>query len=130
MPSFILKADPQRDAYIEWSTVVDAPTDVGDRAYFLTKNAEDRMARADEAGTSARYFDWLPPEEQAGGWVDPYLIYEGAGTLPRERLGDVFDLLVADPDARIPDEWLHQWEDVEQWPAVASAPAPTERNRP
>ena len=114
MPRFIIKVSPDRDAYVEWSTVVDAPVSVGNRAAYAAEHGEDRLRRTDEAGTSARYFDWLLPEEQAGGWVDPYLICEGAGTLPRERLGDVFDLLVADPDARIPDEWCTKWEDVEQ----------------
>ena len=117
MPRFIIKVSPDRDAYVEWSTVVDAPVSVGNRAAYAAEHGEDRLRRTDEAGTSARFFDWLPPEEQEGGWADPVLVCTSRGgfpaALPRVRLGDVFDLIMADPGAHIPDHWLTQWKDAE-----------------
>lgn len=113
MPQFIIKADRERDAYIEWSTVVDAPVAIGTRADFLAESAEERMARTDAQGTSARGYNWLPPTQQEGGWDDDGLIYMQRGTLPRSRLGDLFDLLDADINAEVPDEWLTPFEDEE-----------------
>lgn len=106
MPRFIVKVAPDRDAYLEWSTVVDAPVSVGVRDAFVAEYGEERVARADVAGTSARYFHWLPPVEQAGGWGDPGLLCGGFRVLPRARLGDVFDAVMADEMFEVPDEWL------------------------
>ena len=107
MPQFIIKADRERDAYIEWSTVVEAPIAIGTRADFVAESAEERMARTDTQGTSARWYDWLPPTQQEGGWDDHEgLIYMQRGFLPRSRFGDLYDLLSADINAEVPDEWL------------------------
>lgn len=51
MPTYIVKPNPDRDLYVEWSTVVENLTGVGTRAQI--GGAEDRMARADETGSSA-----------------------------------------------------------------------------
>ena len=110
MPQFIIKVDPKRDAYIEWSTVVDAPVSIGTRAYYAARDGDERLQRADMAGTTARYFDWLPHAQQAGGWDDYGLIYGQDGSrgmwLPRARFGDLYDLLDTDINAQAPTEWL------------------------
>lgn len=117
MPRFILKATPDRDAYIEWSTVVDAPVGIGTRAEYAAVFGESRMARTDRNGTSAKWFDARHGELEEGGWADESLIVmEGAeqpGHLPRERLGDLYDLLSADINAPIPADWIEPFDDDE-----------------
>ena len=61
MPSFILKAAPDADVYVEWSTVVDNLTGVG----TSTSWPADRIARADATGTSCK-----DPDYRFGGWDD------------------------------------------------------------
>lgn len=111
MPRFIMKVAPDRDAYIEWSTVVDAPVSIGTRAAYAAEHGEERLARTDTQGTSAAYSDKLPPTEQDGGWDDWGQIYMQRGKLRRARFGDVFDLLAADINAEIPGEWLEPFAD-------------------
>ena len=110
MPRYILKATRDRDAYIEWSTVVDAAVSFGTRADYVAQFGEERIARTDTNGTSAMFFDWLSGPEQAGGWDDDELIVmEGSevpGVMPRERLGDLYDLLINDVIAKIPAAWV------------------------
>src|SRR5574338_79451 len=54
MPSYIVKAAPDEDLYCEWSTIVDAPTWLGDREGLIESGfAQDRIERADQSGTSA-----------------------------------------------------------------------------
>lgn len=85
MPGYIVKASPDEDFYVIWSTVVDNITFSGTRdeilAYELETlgsmqhinpehRPEGRIARADATGTSAMW-----PEENAGpdkylGWND------------------------------------------------------------
>lgn len=116
----IIKVAKDRDAYIEWSSVVEAPVAFGTREDFLTyRGAEprgwiaSRFDRADQCGTSAMFFGWLPPEQQEGGWEDPGLIYMQRGVLPRNRMSDLYDLLMADANAEIPSDWLIPFEDRE-----------------
>lgn len=59
MPTFIVKANPDRDLYGEWSTVVDNVVSIGTAADYPA----DRVARADANGTSALgrvagWFSW------------------------------------------------------------------------
>lgn len=72
MPSYVIKADPFRDEYVYWSTVVEAPLFWGDAVAMTsyldgTGEAGDggRIDRADEFGTSCmdlgdglRFYDW------------------------------------------------------------------------
>ena len=93
MPSLIVKAAPDQDLYCEWSTIVDAPTFIGTRSEILDyihahqdskphAPAWERLERADEAGTSARYGK-LP---YAGSWDDAGFVVEQRGWLPRAKL--------------------------------------------
>lgn len=114
MPKFLLKVSPDRDAYIEWSTIVDAPVQFGTREECVEEFGEERVARTDRNGTSALYFHWLELEDQEGGWRDEHLtVMNGAevtGLLPRSRLSDLYDLLDNDPEALIPAEWIEPFE--------------------
>ena len=67
MPHFIVKPDRDRDEYVEWSTIVDAPVDVGTRSELGGRlgnaGGSDRFDRADASGSSARgdvqgWFGW------------------------------------------------------------------------
>lgn len=117
MPRFLTKVAPDRDAYIEWSTVVDSPVGIGTRTECAAQGWEDwRLDQTDKNGTSAMWFDWLPGREQQGGWDDDYLLVAEAaektiGTLPRQRLGDLYDLLAEDINAKVPQDWLGPWGD-------------------
>ena len=68
MPSYIVKPIADRDEYVVWSTIVDAPTHVGTRATLGlilggTAGAPERFDRADHTGSSAAgeiegWFGW------------------------------------------------------------------------
>jgi hypothetical protein len=96
MPSYILKPRPDVDLYVEWSTVVDGPTFTGTRAEMLNMlvyeafaqarvDANERLDRADEKGTSAHFgglfggmmCNWTPDGQEE---------LEGRYWLPREKL--------------------------------------------
>lgn len=82
MPDFILKADPDVDMYVEWSSIVDAPCRWGS-ADQLDIPA-DRKARADQNGTSFKDGDIYD-------WNCGYMIVREMGdndnyTLPRENM--------------------------------------------
>lgn len=97
MPRIILKATPDQDFYVEWSTIVEAPVFAGIRERMLEHLREDnpdiqsnpiakaeaRLRRADETGTSA-----AGPYSWFGAWDedDNGLIVEQRGVLPRHRL--------------------------------------------
>jgi hypothetical protein len=116
MGRFVVKADRDRDLYLIWSTVVDAPIWVGDRAELVkelwaeyrrehphsTPNAghgpDARIRRADETGTSALDCDWY-------GWDDEtFMVMAGAPDdgwyhLRRDRLADYAEALLRDDEA-------------------------------
>jgi hypothetical protein len=111
MPAYILKIHPDRDLYVEWSTIVDNAIRWGTRAEFLDHLAkvqpdllddpwhcpEARLARADAHGTSAlsNIEDRHPPR---GGW-DSSLMVEQRGTLRRDDLeAYVAAMEAGDPD--------------------------------
>jgi hypothetical protein len=86
----IIKVARDVDLYMEWSSIVDAPTFVGTRAEtlaYLTRQADPtlrdeyqppaRLARADRTGTSAF--------AMGSDWNDTGHIYEQRGFLPRAR---------------------------------------------
>lgn len=102
MGSVIVKATPDADLYIEWSTIVEAPTFIGTRAETLeylglpspsvSDTPEERLARADETGTSAKGdYAWF------GSWTYDGFVVEQRGVLPRSRLS-AFAVLYADDD--------------------------------
>lgn len=92
MPREIIKCEPGRDLYMEWSSVVDAPTFIGTRAdlagYLTSDEAgrdrqmpeavERRLGRADDKGSSALH-------EAGCFWDAPGEIYMQQGWLPRSR---------------------------------------------
>ncbi|MFE9099867.1 hypothetical protein [Actinomadura geliboluensis] len=79
MPYYILKPDPDRDLYVEWSTIVDAPVGHGTRAEWVAEGiAPARLDRADRTGTSA----YRPLA--VGAWDDAELMV--AEPLGRHRL--------------------------------------------
>lgn len=79
MPHYIVKVAPERDAYLEWSTIVDSPVATFTRATAVAAFGEERVARTDQNGTSALYFDWLSGSQQSGGWDDSeQIVYEAA----------------------------------------------------
>lgn len=114
----IIKVAPDADLYLEWSSVVEAPTFVGTRAevaaylneprrgeYWSTEEEiERRLRRADQAGSSA-------PSPFGCIWGRRGLIYQQQGFLPRARIADYARRLLADIDAE-PDGLLEPFEAV------------------
>ncbi|MER8118918.1 hypothetical protein [Streptomyces sp. NPDC094031] len=67
----VIKATPDEDLYLEWSSIVDACTMVGTRADLLAAgHRPEALDRADRIGTSDRV-------AQVGAWGDESL---GVGT--------------------------------------------------
>ena len=106
MPRIVIKPERDRDLYVGWSTIVEAPVWHGPRAEVLgylaqeairypTDDPETRLARADATGTSAHDGD--------GGWDDPGFIYEQRGWLPRRHLAEMCRLLEAGNEAGVWD---------------------------
>lgn len=109
MGRYIIKAAKDRDLYMEWSTIVDGPTFIGNRAETLdylieefgrTGQPEARLERADDVGTSAlrdpRSPNWAYPLD--GAWEDTGFIVEQRGWLPRERFAEFLDAYLVDPE--------------------------------
>jgi hypothetical protein len=102
MGGFIIKVAPARDLYVEWSSMVEAPTRVGTRVEMLrylsrssTRGDSDapevRLQRADETGTSAKGdYAWC------GAWDHAGLVAEQRGVLPRSRLAEYCEHYAAD----------------------------------
>jgi hypothetical protein len=74
MPAYLMKCEPDRDLYVEWSTVVDNLTWVGSRAEALRlgQTDEERVARTDRTGTSTLWRVEGYPQE--GSWDDPTIL--------------------------------------------------------
>jgi hypothetical protein len=121
MPSFIVKPIADDDFYVEWSTVVDAPTAFGTRVGLAKllpgdSGSSERFRRADQYGTSMMD-PALPRDRQWFGWHDrAFLLMEweipnrrsdGAYEVARENVralceryeagGDPTDLLTFTP---------------------------------
>lgn len=121
MPSFIVKPVRDEDFYVEWSTVVDAPTAWGSRVELSRllgprASAPERFDRADEFGTSMQD-PTLPRDRQWFGWHDEAFVLrewpipnahhaDGIYEVPRDRVrelcergedGDPTDLLIFAP---------------------------------
>lgn len=105
MGTVILKAAPDRDLFVEWSSVVDGPTVIGTREEMLAfmiehygSDGEQRyrasLERADRTGTSAMF--GKPP---FGAWDDPVIVHAVEGgfeQVPRAELGTMLDELPED----------------------------------
>jgi hypothetical protein len=86
MGHIVIKPRRDRDEYVYWSTVVEAPIGYGSRDEMLHALADDwpadppevRLARTDKTGSSSKDVDY--------GWDDTELIYEQRGMLAREHL--------------------------------------------
>jgi hypothetical protein len=63
MPSYIVKAEPETDLYVMWSTVVDCPVAWGTAADFQDEDPA-RLERADRRGTSSfdGFYNWEDEE--------------------------------------------------------------------
>jgi hypothetical protein len=107
MPSYVLKADPNRDLYVEWSTIVDDATFIGTReemlAYLQTERPgggihapEARLHRADEMGTSCMWK--VAGHPRLGAWEDPRLLVAQYGYLRRSDLA-LYAMLADDEQA-------------------------------
>lgn len=101
----IIKVSPDEDLYLEWSSVVEAPTFIGDRAAmvehlmygfqpetrrydFELGEVEVRLQRTDETGSSG----WEP---FGCSWDDSGEIYMQQGFLPRAKMRDLALLYLA-----------------------------------
>lgn len=77
----IIKPDREKDWYVCWSHVCEAPAWAGTRAEALAEDCpESRLRRADETGSS------YMPEAPGCRWDDHGLIAEQRGFLPRASL--------------------------------------------
>lgn len=107
MPSYVLKADQNRDLYVEWSTIVDDATFIGTREEILTylqterpssgiHAPEARLQRADETGTSCLWR--VAGHAPTGAWGDTQLIVRQHGLLRRADLA-LYAMLIDDEQA-------------------------------
>jgi hypothetical protein len=108
---FIVKPDPGRDEYVEWSSIVESPTRVGSRADFLRElgvgelgnRTADRLDRADRTGTTSHL--------REGAWGDS-LVFEQRGTIACARLGE-FTHLLFDGDLQAALRLCEPFEDLD-----------------
>ncbi|MFD6565482.1 hypothetical protein [Micromonospora profundi] len=116
MPSIVIKPERDRDFYVIWSTIVEAPTAWGTRAEVRGYLAEDweerspgrtpdmlddfdgRLDRAAVHGTSA-----LGGFAFFGRWDDEGFMYEQRGVLPRHHLTRACELLGEDRESEVWD---------------------------
>jgi hypothetical protein len=128
MPQFVYKEAPDVDYYVLWSSVVDAPTFTGTREEMLADlkstedpwlkddaphKAENRLARADETGTSSKWVEtegMLDQFPEDGSWADDTFIFQQEGVLTRANLFKLCHRLDADRNADVSD-LLQPFED-------------------
>ena len=85
-PRLILKAAPDQDLYIGWSTMCEAPAGSWTRAEAAECGIDpERLDRADKTGTS--FID-----SAEGAWDDRVMITEQRGLLPRVHLAAYAEL--------------------------------------
>jgi len=91
----VVKPERDRDLYVGWSEVVEAPAGIWTRAEAIAEGCPpSRLRRADETGTSSHpgFYRW-----------DSYgMIAEQRGWLPRARLADYATAYLED---RMEDCW-------------------------
>jgi len=112
---FVIKLDKDKDIYMVWSFVVDAPIFFGNREdvggelsldYTLRQvrdgiaatKVEASLARCDETGTTQEFGH--PPD---GSWHDFGLLYMNLGTLPRDKFYEMYERYLVEPDNKTPD---------------------------
>ena len=103
MPREIVKVAPDEDFYVEWSSIVEAPTAFGDRegmqAHLASTDAlgdGKRIDRADATGSSAiGGWGWT--------WEHETTIYQQQGNLPRRNLRALCARLAKDEHADCKD---------------------------
>ncbi|MCW6008697.1 hypothetical protein K1W54_29745 [Micromonospora sp. CPCC 205371] len=113
MGHILIKPVPDRDEYVYWSTVVEAPIAFGSRVEMLAEFAEEwkrdhgdippqgwrspeaRLARADEYGSSA--------VDGFFRWDETTLIFEQRGLLARKDLYRAAELLHEEREAEVWD---------------------------
>lgn len=114
MPHYVIKPNRDRDEYVNWSTIIEAPICHGNRTtmalHLVASSATGdghRLDRADEFGTSCqdvrdgfRFYDWECGE----------LIYDQQGTVKRADLYELCERLVNDEPV---DDLLTPFEDDE-----------------
>lgn len=104
MGKIVMKESPDSDFYVEWSSVVEAPTFYGNRAEMLAHlkessdewlredaphHPEQRLKRADETGTTSL---WVHKElgadygPEQGSWDDWGEIYMQQGLMDRPNI--------------------------------------------
>ena len=131
MPSFIYKEAPDVDYYVEWSSIVEAPTFTGTREEMLAHlqlhsdawlredaphHPERRLERADATGTTSLWVENAGmrdkyPEE--GAWDDNDYIYKQRGILTRAKLFELCHRTDEDEDADVTD-LMYPFEDEEK----------------
>jgi hypothetical protein len=98
----LIKPDRNDDFYVEWSSIVESPMAWGTREEMLAEldvDGEERLARADEYGTSAL---WGNP--RAYGFDDDgVLIYQQRGVLRHDQLKQLCTRLGENEEADISD---------------------------
>lgn len=100
----LIKAAPDRDLYVGWSNIVEAPTGVWTRAEAIAYGfPPSRLNRADKNGSSSRVRGY-------GQWDDEGFIAEQRGWLRRDRLGD-YALAYARDDLNAAFDLLEPFED-------------------
>lgn len=127
MGSIVMKEAPNIDFYVEWSSVVEAPTAWGNREWMLahlSRNSDpwlrddaphhpdQRLKRADETGTTSLWVTKAAEESpefaahgyaEDGAWDDETTIYMQRGTLSRANIFVAARRLEADPNDPITD---------------------------
>ena len=77
----LVKADKDRDLYVQWSTVADGPKGVFSRVTALAYGfPRSKVDYADAHGSSSHYGD--------GAWDDKGWVADQRGWLPRHLIGD------------------------------------------
>jgi hypothetical protein len=117
MGTIVVKPERDVDFYVGWSSIVEAPVWWGPAAEVIeymrddarrgpSDPVEQRLARADETGTSAH-------DRRDGGWDDEGFIYEQRGFMRREHLTEMCRLLEAKNEPAVWD-LLEPFEDEEE----------------
>jgi hypothetical protein len=132
VPRYVMRAAPDRDLYVEWSTETDGATCAGTWAEMLEwlldeerrgqrpsrADALAAMERADTTGSSVT--TRIGPGPLIGTWDRESITVRAphaiGGNLPRGLLGEYLDLLFDNPAAAerllIPFPWAHELDEV------------------